>query len=85
MLSKGMITLDKNKKMEPDEIAARVAVSSEVKRCPMSIPRRIKKVVMSRSEEIRTGRLARICALKNWAEIRMMIMICITTSSNAVR
>ena len=48
ILSSGRMTLDKKRKIDPNEIEAKVAVSSDSKTYPIAIPNNVNKVVINK-------------------------------------
>lgn len=73
MLSIGRITSEINRKIEPNEIEASVAVSSEVKILPINIPAKVKNdVIISKSKAV-IGSADKICDLKNIKDSAIII------------
>ena len=85
MLSKGRMTDERNKNTLPTDIEASVAVSSDIKIYPLSIPMNVKKVVISNKIGIIVIKAGIIWALKKKIDIPTIITSWSITNSMFVR
>ena len=77
MLSRGSITSERSRKTLPTDIAPRVAVSSELKTYPTSIPASVNNAMHKKSIGRAFGRALNIWGPKKIAESPMITTTCI--------